>query len=127
MEFSAFLILDPTLYLSQVKGVVGDLEYPESGLTESTQILSQESSDENDEENEEHCLEAAVVFKQIEAKPPVQFGLNNENLDLIYSGYQQWAYALALHKLTFGNDEVAYEMLPKNRPVAFQRVFAAET
>ena len=66
-----------------MKGVVGDLEYPECDLTESTQIISQEFSDENDEENEEHCLEAAVVFKQIEAKPPVQFRLNNKNLDLL--------------------------------------------
>ena len=61
-----------------MKGVVGDLEYAESDLADSTETRSLDSSDEGHEENQEDSLEAAAVYKQVEAKPPVQFGLNNK-------------------------------------------------
>ena len=109
------------IFLSQVKGVVGDLEYAERDLTDSTETRSLDSSDEGDEENQEESLEAAAVYKQVEAKPPVQFGLNNKNLDLIYSGHQPWAFGLALRKWIFGVNGLAYEMILPTKQQGLKR------
>ena len=107
--------------LSQVKGVVGDLEYAESDLADSTETRSLNSSDEGHEKNQEDSLEAAAVYKQVEAKPPVQFGLNNKNLDLIYSGHQPWAFGLALRKWIFGVNGLAYEMILPTKQKGLKR------
>ena len=110
-----------SIFLSQVKGVVGDLEYAESDLADSTETRSLDSSDEGHEENQEDSLEAAAVYKQVEAKPPVQFGLNNKNLDLIYSGHQPWAFGLALRKWIFGVNGLAYEMILPTKQQGLKR------
>ena len=67
-----FFVLDLSSNFFFVSGevfVVGNLEYAESDLTDSTETRSLDSSDEGDEENREESLEAAAVYKQVEVKP----------------------------------------------------------
>ena len=108
-------------FLSQVKGVVGDLEYAESNLNGSTETRGFNSIDEGDEENQEESLEAAAVYKQVEAKPTVQFGLKNKNLDVISSGHQPWAFGLAPRKWTFGVNGLAYKMILATKQQGLKR------
>ena len=116
-----FVIFRPFFSSSQVKVVVSHLEYATSDLTDSTETRMIDSGDEGDEKNQEGSLEAAAVPKQVEAKPPVQFGLNHKNLDLIYCGHQPWAFGLALRKWIFGVNGLAYETTLPTKQQGFKR------
>ena len=78
-----------------MKSALNDLDGSESELTDSTETSSScnEETSENGEEENDSVVEASVYCK-IETRPPVQFGLNGKNLDLIYSGHDPWEYGL---------------------------------
>ena len=46
----------------------------------------------------------------VERNPLVQFGLNNQNLDLVYSGHLPSTYGGILRKWIFGINGLAHEM-----------------
>ena len=82
----------------------------ETSLTESS--CSQD--EENEDTDNDNAPESALLSK-VERKPNVQFGINNKNLDLIYSGHQPWDYGLALRRWVFGANGLAYEMILPNK------------
>ena len=48
---------------------------------------------DNQDDPDEH-----TVFRFVEKKPPVQFGLKGKNLDHFYSGHKPSEYGMALRK-----------------------------
>ena len=50
--FFQFVIFHPIFSLSQLKGVIGDLENAEGDLIDSTETRTLDSSDEGNEENQ---------------------------------------------------------------------------
>ena len=83
----------------------------ETSLTESS--CSQD--EENEDTDNDDALEESALLSKVERKPNVQFGINNKNLDLIYSGHQPWDYGLALRRWVFGANGLAYEMILPNK------------
>ena len=55
--------------------------------------------------------EETDLFLLVERNPPVQFGLNNQNLDLVYSGHLPSTYGGILRKWIFGINGLAHEMI----------------
>ena len=105
-----------------MKSALNDLDGSESELTDSTETSSScnEETSENGEEETDSVVEASVYCK-IETRPPVQFGLNGKNLDLIYSGHDPWEYGLALRKWIFGANGLAYEMILPTKAQGLKR------
>ena len=105
-----------------MKSALNDLDGSESELTDSTVTSSScnEETSENGEEETDSVVEASVYCK-IETRPPVQFGLNGKNLDLIYSGHDPWEYGLALRKWIFGANGLAYEMILPTKAQGLKR------
>ena len=99
-----------------------DIEFSESELIDSTatEISSQDSSDDNCDDNNE-SLDEASVYSKIGTNPPVQFGLNKKNLDLIYSGHDPWEYGLELRKWIFGANGLAYQMILPTKSQGLKR------
>ena len=75
------------------------------------QQVQEEEEREADDVMEDKDLEEALILRLVEKKPPVQFGLNGKNLDLIYSGHKPTDYGLALRKWIWGTDGLSYEMI----------------
>ena len=65
-----------------------------------------ESIEEVNAENDESNL-----FLLIEEKPPVQFGINNQNLDNVYHGHLPASFGVALRKWIWGVNGLAFEMI----------------
>ena len=55
--------------------------------------------------------EETDLFLFVERNPPVKFGLDNQNLDLVYSGHLPSIYGGILRKLIFGINGLAHEMI----------------
>ena len=51
------------------------------------------------------------LFLLIEQKPPVQFGINNQNLDNVYHGHLPASFGVALRKWIWGVNGLAFEMI----------------
>ena len=99
-----------------------DIEYSESDLTDSTatKISSQNSSDDNCDDNNE-SLDEASVYSKIGTNPPVQFVINKNNLDLIFSGHDPWEYGLELRKWIFGANGLAHQMILPTKSQGLKR------
>ena len=65
-------------------------------------VVPNRQNEETENFVEQEELEEALLFRLIETKPPVQFGLNGKNLDHIYSGHNASEYGLALRKWIYG-------------------------
>ena len=83
----------------------------ETSLTESSCSQDEEKEDTDND----NALDESALLSKVERKPNVQFGINNKNLDLIYSGHQRWDYGLALRRWVFGANGLAYEMILPNK------------
>ena len=51
------------------------------------------------------------LFLAVERNPPVQCGLNGQNLDKVYNGHLPSQYGTALRKWIFGVNGLAFEMI----------------
>ena len=43
-------------------------------------------------------LQEPLLVKQVDLKPPLQFGLYNKNLDHVYAGHSTYVYGILLRK-----------------------------
>ena len=74
------------------------------------------STDDETESSNASAISASTmdeleVFKQVERKPEVQFGLNGRNLDSIYSGRSVEKFGRLLLVHIFGVDGLSSEMI----------------
>ena len=85
-----------------MKSALNDLDGSEIELTDSTKtsFSCNEKTGDNDEEKTNSVVEASVYCK-IETRPPVQFGLNGKNLDLMYSGHESMVIRPGTAKVDF--------------------------
>ena len=89
-------------------------------------VVPNRQNDETENFVEQEELEEALLFRLIETKPPVQFGLNGKNLDHIYSGHKASEYGLALRKWIYGVDGLAYAMILPSKNMSGGRVCASK-
>ena len=70
--------------------------------------------DQNEDSDEEiAALDAdeTNLFLAVERNPPVQYGLNGQNLDMVYNDHLPSQYGTALRKWIYGVNGLAFEMI----------------
>ena len=74
-------------------------------------FIDSENVEEPVENVETNFADESKLFLLIEKEPPVQFGINNQNLDNVYHGHLPSSFGSALRKWIWGVNGLAFEMI----------------
>ena len=92
-------------------------------------FMLESSTDDEIESSNASAISASTmdeleVFKQVERKPEIQFGLNGRNLDSIYSGRSVEKFGRLLRVHIFGVDGLSSEMILPTKVIESGRASA---
>ena len=92
-------------------------------------FMLESSTDDETESSNASAISASTmdeleVFKQVERKPEIQFGLNGRNLDSIYSGRSVEKFGRLLWVHIFGVDGLSSEMISPTKVIESGRASA---
>ena len=70
-----------------------------------------DTNENSDEEIAAVDVDETNLFLAVEMNPPVQYGLNGQNLDKVYKGHLPSQYGTALRKWIYGVNGLAFEII----------------
>ena len=89
-------------------------------------FIDSEDVEEPAENVKPNFVDESKLFLLIEKKPPVQFGINNQNLDNVYHGHVPSSFGLALRKWIWGVNGLAFEMIMPTKTIEGGRTCASK-
>ena len=89
-------------------------------------FIDSEGVEEPAENVEPKFGDESKLFLLIEKKPPVQFGINNQNLDNVYHGNVTSSFGLALRKWIWGVNGLAFETILPTKTIEGGRTCASK-